>query len=145
MSVVRPLFAADRNEWERLWRGYLAFYDVALPEETTQETWRRLLDPGEPVHGLCAIDPAGRAIGIVHYIFHRATWSVADRCYLADLFVVDEARGRGVGRALIEAVYAAADAARADLVYWLTAETNATARRLYDRVGRLTPFIEYRR
>jgi GNAT superfamily N-acetyltransferase len=145
VSAVRPLVAADEGAWRGLWAGYLAFYEASLPAEATETTWRRLLDPAEPVHGFCALDAAGAAVGFAHYLFHRATWSVADRCYLADLFVAPHARGGGFGRALIEAVYGAADRAGADIVYWLTAETNASARRLYDRVGKLTPFIEYRR
>jgi GNAT superfamily N-acetyltransferase len=144
VSLVRTLAPADEAEWRKLWRAYLDFYDAAVSEAVSRETWRRLLDAREPVHGLAAeID--GRMVGIVHYIFHKATWSIADRCYLADLFVAPEARRAGVGRALIEAVYRAADAAGAELVYWLTAESNTPARRLYDRIGKLTPFIEYRR
>jgi ribosomal protein S18 acetylase RimI-like enzyme len=81
----------------------------------------------------------------VHYLFHPITWSIAERCYLEDLFVSPSARGAGAGRALIEAVYRSADAAGADQVYWLTAASNEAARRLYDRVGRATPFIKYQR
>ena len=87
----------------------------------------------------------GRLVGIVHYLFHPVTWAIADRCYLEDLFVSPEARGSGAGRALIEAVYRAADAAGADQVYWLTAQSNKTAQLLYDRIGQRTPFIKYRR
>jgi GNAT superfamily N-acetyltransferase len=84
-------------------------------------------------------------IGLVHYLFHPVTWSIAERCYLEDLFVSPVARGTGAGRALIEAVYRAADEVGADQVYWLTATTNATARKLYDRVARATPFMKYQR
>ena len=116
-----------------------------MPDEVTDLTWTRILDPEAPIHGLCAVDENGRLLGIVHYLFHPVTWAAGPRCYLEDLFTAKDARGRGAGRALIEAVYAAADARGADQVYWLTQEFNATARRLYDQVAKATPFIKYRR
>lgn len=143
--VVRALAAADRPQWARLWNGYLVFYEVDLPEEVSETTWRRLLDPEAPILGFCAARGDGTLLGIVHYLFHPVTWSAGPRCYLEDLFTAVEARGQGVGRALIEAVYAAADKRGADQVYWLTAETNIAARRLYDAVATRTPFIKYRR
>ncbi len=142
--TVRPLADADKAQWLPLWQGYLTFYETQIPDAATELTWRRLVDPEGPIKGFCA-DSGGRLLGIVHYLFHPVTWSVGPRCYLEDLFTTSEARGKGVGRALIEAVYAAADARGADQVYWLTAETNATARRLYDSVAKKTPFIKYRR
>ena len=142
---IRPLEARDREEWLLLWQGYLDFYETSVPDDVTNETWRRIIDPAGPIHGLGAFDASGRLIGIVHYLFHPVTWSLTERCYLEDLFVSPEARGSGAGRALIEAVYRAADAAGADQVYWLTAQSNATARKLYDRVGQATPFMKYRR
>lgn len=146
MSVhVRPLAADDRDEWLPLWRGYLAFYETSVSDEVTAETWRRLIDPAAGIHGFGACEARGRLIGFVHYLFHPVTWSVSERCYLEDLFVDPKARGAGAGRALMEAVYRAADEAGADQVYWLTARANAEARRLYDRVGRLTPFVKYQR
>ncbi len=142
---LRTLVAADRPQWDKLWRGYLTFYETDLPDEVSEATWRRLLDPEAPILGFCAAEDNGTLLGIVHYLFHPVTWSVGPRCYLEDLFTAAEARGRGVGRALIEAVYAAADKRGADQVYWLTAETNIVARRLYDAVATKTPFIKYRR
>ena len=142
---IRPLEQRDRTEWLPLWQGYLDFYETAVPDAVTDETWRRIVDPAGPVHGFGAFDGAGHLIGIVHFLFHPVTWSVAERCYLEDLFVSPNARGTGAGQALIEAVYRAADAAGADQVYWLTATTNATARRLYDRVAHATPFMKYQR
>ncbi len=142
---VRPLQAGDHEEWLPLWRGYLDFYEAAITDEVTEETWRRVVDPAGPIRGLVAADKGGRLVGLAHFLFHPVTWSVHDRCYLEDLFVAPDARGTGAGRALIEAVYRAADAAGAEQVYWLTAENNETARRLYDRVGSLTPFVKYQR
>ncbi len=141
---IRPLAADDYDSWLPLWKGYLDFYEVSVPDEVTAETWRRLIDPDGRVFGFGAISD-GKLVGIVHYLFHPVTWAVSDRCYLEDLFVRPESRGTGAGRALIEAVYRAADAAGADQVYWLTAQSNKTAQLLYDRIGQRTPFIKYRR
>ena len=143
--LIRPLAAADRPAWGPLWQGYLDFYRTELSDDVTEITWARLLDPAEDMHCLVAEDAAGEMIGIVHYLYHRVTWAIADRCYLEDLYVAETARGAGAGRALIEAVYAAADKRGADQVYWLTQDFNEAGRRLYDRVGRLTPFIKYQR
>ena len=142
---IRPLEPQDKDAWLPLWRGYLDFYETAVSDEVTEATWRRIVDPAGPIHGFCAVDADGKLIGIVHYLFHPVTWAMADRCYLEDLFVSPDARGSGAGRALIEAVYRAADDRGADQVYWLTAHSNATARKLYDRVAQLTPFVKYRR
>lgn len=143
--TIRPLEAADRAAWDPLWQGYLAFYKTDLDPAVTDVTWARLLDAAEDMHCLVAENGSGAMTGIVHYLYHRVTWAIADRCYLEDLFVAESARGTGVGRALIEAVYAAADVRGADQVYWLTQDFNEDGRRLYDRVGRLTPFIKYQR
>jgi len=144
-ACIRPLAPADRAQWLVLWSGYLEFYDASLSQEITDLTWTRIIDPEAPIHGLCADDGSGELLGIVHYLFHPVTWAAGPRCYLEDLFTAQAARGRGVGRSLIEAVYTAADARGADQVYWLTQEFNATARRLYDQVANATPFIKYKR
>ena len=141
--LIRPLKQEDRPQWAALWRGYLTFYKADLKPEVTETAWQRIHDPEEPVHGLCA-ELDGALVGLVHYVFYRSTWSVPDRCYLHDLFTAEEARGRGVGRLLIEAVYAEARAAGAEAVWWLTHETNETARALYERVAKRTGFIQYR-
>ncbi|MCC0064756.1 MAG: GNAT family N-acetyltransferase [Defluviimonas sp.] len=143
--LIRPIGAADEADWRRLWSAYLAFYETTRPEEVYATTFARLLSgtPGE-FRGLLAVVD-GRPVGLVHYLFHRSCWAVADICYLQDLYAVPDRRGTGIGRALIEAVYGAADAHGAASVYWLTQEFNATARRLYDRIGVKTPFIRYNR
>jgi len=146
MSVtIRPLEAGDRADWEARWRNYLIFYEADLPEAQTEATWERLMDPQHDPHGLVALDEDGRMIGITHYLFHVSTWLMGPTCYLQDLYVDEAARGTGAGRALIEAVYAAADEAGASQVYWTTQHFNETARRLYDRIGKVTPFIKYNR
>ena len=142
--VVRPVGEGERAAWEPLWAGYLAFYNASVPTSTSDVTWRRLHDPAEPMHLLGAyVD--GRLTGIVHYLFHRSTWTPGNYCYLQDLFVDDGARGLGLGRALIAAVYDKARAAGASRVHWLTHETNAQARILYDQVAEHPGFIQYRK
>ncbi len=143
--IVRPLQASDEVEWRRLWKAYLAFYETELPEEIYATHFARLLgDDPQDFHGLVA-ELDGRLVGLTHYVFHRHGWRIENVCYLQDLYADPEVRGTGVGRALIEAVYAAADAAGAPAVYWLTQEFNTTARQLYDRIGVATPFIKYAR
>jgi GNAT superfamily N-acetyltransferase len=141
---TRLLRPDEREAWEPLWQGYLTFYESSVPADVTDETWRRLHDPAEPMHVLGAFLD-GRLVGIVHFLFHRSTWTVGNYCYLQDLFTVPEARGQGAGRALIEAVAERAKAEDASRVYWLTHETNATARALYDKVADRSGFIQYRR
>lgn len=142
--TVRPLIASDRASWEPLFKAYQEFYKAELPAEMNQTTWDRFLDPAEPMHALGAFD-GDRMVGIVHYIFHRSCWSVGPYCYLQDLFTARDARGKGVGRRLIEAVYEAARLANASRVYWLTHETNAEAMVLYNKVAERTGFIQYRK
>ncbi len=143
--TIRPLEARDEAEWRRLWTAYLDFYESKVPEEVYATSFARMLSgaAGE-FRGLIA-EVDGRPCGLVHYLFHRHGWKVENVCYLQDLYADPEVRGKGVGRALIEAVYAAADAEGAPAVYWMTQEFNGTARRLYDRIGTLTPFIKYSR
>ena len=144
MTEIRPLEPRDEADWRGLWRRYLAFYETERPETVFAETFRRLLDPAEPMRGLIA-ERDGRVIGICNVILHRHCWSEADVTYLQDLYVEEGVRGSGAGRALIEAVYALADAEGAPSVYWMTQEFNYAGRMLYDRVGRKTPFIKYSR
>jgi GNAT superfamily N-acetyltransferase len=142
--TVRALRPDDRAAWEALWRGYLTFYETAETPEVTETTWQRLHDPAEPVHALVA-EKDSAILGIVHFIYHRSTWTVGPYCYLQDLFTAEAARRQGVGRVLIEAVYEQAKAHGASRVYWLTHETNAVARSLYDTVATRTGFIQYRK
>jgi GNAT superfamily N-acetyltransferase len=146
--LIRPVAEGDFEDWLPLWAGYNRFYgrfdDTALPEPITRSTWARFFDPDEPVHALVA-DIDGQLVGLVHYLFHRSTILIEPNCYLQDLFTSEAARGRGVGEALIRAVYDAAKAAGGSVVYWHTHETNATARKLYDRVAANSGFLVYRR
>jgi GNAT superfamily N-acetyltransferase len=142
--VIRPVVEADLEQWLPLWTGYNTFYKRTLPDTVTRQTWARFLDPGEAMHALVA-EQDGRLLGLVHYLFHRATAMVEDTCYLADLFASPAARGKGVGRMLIEAVYAAAREAGCSRVYWQTHETNAVAQVLYNAVAERSGFIVYRK
>jgi GNAT superfamily N-acetyltransferase len=146
--LIRDLARSDYERWLALWEGYNAFYErsgpAALPAQITAATWGRFFDPAEPMHALVA-EHGARLIGLVHYLFHRSTTLLAPICYLQDLFIGPESRGRGVGRALIETVYRRAADAGAARVYWHTHETNTTARRLYDQVAERSGFIVYRR
>jgi len=144
MPEIRALRPADRAQWDALWSGYLRFYRQHLPVEVTNATFARLVDESGQPHALVA-EQGGRLVGFVHYLFHASTWSTADICYLEDLFVDPQCRGGGVGRALIHAVYAAADRAKAGSVYWMTQEFNADGRALYDTLARRTSFIRYER
>ena len=143
-SNVRPLQSDDRARWDELWAGYLTFYQQTLPQSTTDFTWRRLME-GRELWGFAGLDDGGRMVGFVHYHFHLSTWSPVGYCYLEDLFVDPRSRGKNVGRSLIEAVYRAADARGSTRVYWHTENTNARAQILYNQVGQLTPFLQFRR
>ncbi len=141
--AIRSLEQSDHADWRRLWTAYLAFYETKLGEEVYEKTWQRLFHGGEfePKGFIALVD--GKAVGLTHYLYHRSSWSLVNNCYLQDLFCAPEARGKGVGAALIEAVRQEAAKAGVANVYWMTHETNATARKLYDRVARRTGFIEY--
>lgn len=144
--LVRPVERADYAGWRPLWDGYNRFYGrhgpSALPEHITEATWERFFSREEPVHALVAVKD-GRLIGIAHFLFHRSTTRLTDVCYLQDLFTAEAARGRGVGRRLIHAVYDAARTAGSSRVYWQTKATNAPGRALYDKVAEHQGFIVY--
>ena len=141
---IRMVRETDFAQWLPLWKGYQLFYKTDIPETTTATTWSRFLDPAEPMH--CAVAEAqGQLIGIVHYIEHRSCWTTGDYVYLQDLFVAPDIRGKGVGRALIEHVYAHAAKTGGSSVWWLTHESNAHAMLLYDRIADKSGFIQYRK
>ncbi len=145
MVTIRPITARDEPDWRRLWTGYLEFYQTSVSEAVYTSSFARLLSPDD--HEFCGLiaEIDGKAVGLTHYLLHRHMWKLENTCYLQDLYAEPSVRGQGIGRALIEAVYAAADAAGAPSVYWLTQEFNYTGRMLYDRIGQKTPFIRYNR
>ena len=146
MSVtIRPIRKSDEAEWRRLWTAYLDFYETSVEEEVYQTTFKRLLSEDHPdQNGFLAVE-GDAPIGLVHYIYHAHNWRIEPVCYLQDLYADPSVRGQGVGRKLIEAVYAQADADGRPSVYWMTQDFNATARKLYDRIANVTPFIKYAR
>jgi GNAT superfamily N-acetyltransferase len=146
--TIRPLEKGDFLAWKRLWDCYNAFYgregETALSPEITRTTWSRFFDAYEPMHALVA-ESSGEFLGLVHFLFHRSTIQVAPTCYLQDLYTVEQARGKGVGRALISAVYQRAKEAGSPRVYWQTHESNATAMQLYDKIAEKSGFVVYRK
>jgi GNAT superfamily N-acetyltransferase len=146
--TVRPVSPQDFAAWKPLWDGYNAFYGrsgpTSLADDISRMTWSRFFDAYEPVHALVA-ESDGRLLGLAHYLFHRSTIQIEPVCYLQDLFTTEAARGKGVGRALIEVVYQRALQAGCPRVYWHTHETNATAMALYDQVADKSGFVVYRK
>jgi len=141
---IRPVGTGERVEWERLWRAFQAVHQFTVSDETMEVTWRRFHDPGEPMYLLGGY-VNGELCGIVQYVFHRSCTTTGDFCFLHNLFVADEARGRGIGRALIETVYAAAERHGASRVLWNVLESNTRARDLYDKIAQRSGFIQYRK
>ena len=140
---IRPPTQADEPEWRRLWTAYLGFYRATVPEEVYRTTWARLHTDGEFEPKCLLAVLKLKPVGLVHYLYHRSCWSMVNNCYLQDLFVDPEKRSTGLGRVLIEAVQREAAKIGVANVYWMTHETNEVGRRLYDRVGKRTGFIEY--
>jgi GNAT superfamily N-acetyltransferase len=143
--TIRPPEEADRAQWEALFRAYIRFYREKVADDVIALTWARVLGQEDGFLGLVAEEESGRLVGLAHLLFHRSTWSPTVYCYLEDLFVDIDTRRTGVGRALIEAAYREADKRGATRTYWATKADNAAARRLYDRLGKLSPFVQYRR
>ena len=137
---IGPLTPADRQQWEVLFRGYIDFYERTLPDERYDQAWEEF-QSGRRMHALGArLD--GRLVGIAHFFIHANT-SGPDVCYLQDLFTAPESRGHGAATALIEAVAAWAREHGCGRLYWSTHESNARARRVYDRVAANRGFIRY--
>jgi len=142
---IRSLVNADYEEWRGLWLSYLNFYETSLADEVINETFYRFIDDHQTKqNALVAEDEIG-LVGLVHYIFHPNNWKIEEVCYLQDLFVTPQKRGQKIGQMLIESVYEEANNFGAPSVYWLTQEFNRPARKLYDKIADLTPFIKYAR
>jgi GNAT superfamily N-acetyltransferase len=140
---VRDLDARDRQRWEVLWDAYLAFYETRIPEATTVASWERLLAGEQGMGAQVAVDADDTVLGFAHHVVHPHTWGSGPVCYLEDLMVDPAHRGRGIGRALIEALVTRARETGCESVYWHTDQGNATARRLYDDVASLSPYVRY--
>jgi len=138
--TISPLRPENHADWEILAHAYKDFYQTAVMPAEYDTAWNRLL-AHDGVFGIGAFMD-GKLAGIAHYLFHTTVWAPTS-CYLQDLFVSPDARGRGVARALIEAVAEAARTRGASRYYWLTQDHNVTARALYDKVAQFKGFIRY--
>lgn len=143
--IIRAVTEADHDQWRVLWRGYLDYYETELTDSVYENTFAHLISGAQDQPLGLVADAGGTLLGLVHYLFHTHTWHPAGICYLQDLYTSPAARGHGVARALIHAVYDKADAAGVPRVYWTTQHFNTTARRVYDQVATLTPFVKYAR
>ena len=143
MIKVRKVEASDKARWMELFRGYIVFYEADIPAEQYELTWNRLMDPNYECHGFVA-ELDGKLVGLTHYSFQTSTWAPVNYCYLEDLFTDPEVRGKGVGRALIDAVKAVAQAGGSSRLYWNTDATNTTARKLYDSYVPVSGKVQYR-
>lgn len=141
-TLIRPAVPADEAAWKSLWRGYCDFYGVTLPEAVTARTWARILDPDSGV--LCIVAEVDAVVcGFANCVIHENTWEMQPVCYLEDLFVLPSARGRGVGKALIDWLRNAMRAEGWARLYWTTREDNAQARSLYDQFTKADGFVRY--
>jgi len=141
--TVRPINVEDRSRWEELWQEYLTFYQVTLAQDVTDALWERLHSEDTPIHGLAAENEEGQIIGFLHYVIHLNTWGTSSICYLEDLYVDEEMRGSGAGKALIETLAAKAKRERWGRLYWMTDTKNKRARSLYDKLANLTDYVRY--
>jgi GNAT superfamily N-acetyltransferase len=142
---IRPLTPADYKQWRKLWVSYLDFYETSLNDEVIDKTFNRFIDEHYNRQNALVAEQSSGLVGLVHYIYHPHNWKIEDVCYLQDLFVAPENRGQQIAKILIEKVYEEADKCGTPTVYWLTQEFNAPARKLYDKIADLTPFIKYAR
>ena len=141
--TVRDAKPADEGEWRGMWQGYCAFYGVDVPTDVTDSVWSRIMDIKAPIYGLVAESEGGQVLGFVNYVLHQYTWGTGSVCYLEDLFVKPEARGQGVGRALMDSLIDRARANSWARVYWDTETSNKTARTLYDKYCLADDFVRY--
>jgi GNAT superfamily N-acetyltransferase len=140
---IRELKETDKDRWLELWAGYLEFYKSNLSPEQTEFTWKRLINNEQKMYGFVAENESG-VIGFTHCLFRPSTWTETDYCYLEDLFVDPNIRGKGVGRALMNRVVELAKEKNSKRVYWTTQEFNKTARVLYDSITSVSEFVQYR-
>jgi GNAT superfamily N-acetyltransferase len=141
--TIRPLTAEDHTAWRQLWTAYLAFYETTVSEEVYETAFARLLSNAKGEYNGLVAEVDGEIIGIAHFLIHRFMWSIEDTCYLMDLFTAPSQRGKGVARALINAVHAAAKANGIPMTYWNTQDNNYKGRMLYDQLATKVPFVTY--
>jgi GNAT superfamily N-acetyltransferase len=141
--IIRAIEEKDKDPWLKLWAGYLEFYKSTISLEQTELTWKRLINNELKMFGFVAESEEG-IIGFTHCLFRPSTWTETDYCYLEDLFVDPNIRGKGIGRALMNKVFELAKEKKSKRVYWTTQEFNKTARVLYDSITPVSEFVQYR-
>ena len=141
--IIRAIEEKDKDQWLKLWAGYLEFYKSIISPEQTELTWKRLINNELKMFGFVAESEDG-IIGFTHCLFRPSTWTETDYCYLEDLFVDPNIRGKGIGRALMNKVIELAKEKNSKRVYWTTQEFNKTARVLYDSITPVSEFVQYR-
>ncbi|MBB1200899.1 GNAT family N-acetyltransferase [Enterobacteriaceae bacterium 89] len=141
--VIREIQAKDKTQWRKLWDGYLHFYKTAVPEDVTEETWQRVLNEHSSIFGRVA-EVNGEVVGFAFCVLHEGTWVTSPVCYLEDLFVAENQRGKGYARQLIQTLIDEGEAKGWSRIYWHTATGNP-ARKLYDQMAPVEDFVLYRR
>jgi ribosomal protein S18 acetylase RimI-like enzyme len=143
MSInVRQIREADKSSWLELYLAYLRFYNASPDDMDSELLWDRLTNSDPQIQGLVA-ESNGIVVGIAHFHYQLSTWSDTSHCYLEDLYVAERARENGVAKALIQQVQEAAIKQGCTELFWITKESNSTARKLYDKVANLSDFIRY--
>jgi ribosomal protein S18 acetylase RimI-like enzyme len=131
-AEIRRAGSEDAAEVARLFYDFNTEFDEPTPDvPTLRERFRRLLEEGEMTVLLAGGGPDGFAL----LRFRPSLWSDRLEAYLQELYVVPPLRGRGIGRALMEATIVTARAAGADSLDLNTGETDTAARALYTRMG----------
>ncbi|PJJ71689.1 acetyltransferase (GNAT) family protein [Diaminobutyricimonas aerilata] len=142
MVQVREIRADDAEQWRRLYRGYVEFYQTEKSEESYDLVWGWLMDPDHEL-GAYVAEVEGRLVGIAHWRPFVRPLNGSVGCYLDDLFVEPEARGSGVADALLARLRRLAAERGWSVVRWITAEDNYRARARYDRIAERTPWVTY--
>ena len=143
LVIIRSIERPDRAQWDAMWQAYLVFYETSLPDHTTDLTWERFFDASHEFTGFIA-EEDGKILGFAHSMLRQSTWEEVGELYLEDLFTIPEARGKGVGRALINHVKEHAIAMGAGCMYWQTKAGNRTARILYDSITQNNDYVQYK-
>jgi len=140
--IVRQVLVGDKTRWRELYVSYLKFYNSEPIESSIEIVWQRLTKDEPEIHGLVA-ELNGEVIGFTHFHYQLSTWTHTFHCYLEDLYVSEEERGKGAATALIAEVKKLAVERKCSELFWITKESNETARKLYDKVANRSDFVRY--
>lgn len=141
--LIRDAAPADHKAWLALWMDYLTFSHTDLRPEVTRNVWLGITEPNPRFRCRLAV-VGGKLLGFAIHHPHVSTWSVNPDCYLEDLFVAEQARGLGLGRALLDDLVAIARTSGWERLYWMTDQTNSRARQLYNSYSAADGTIRYR-